>query len=488
MNEAELFPSRRMTVLLVDDQAAIIEAVRRMLSTEPDVDFHFCRNPIQAIKMANQIAPTVILQDLIMPEIDGLTLVRYFRANQATRDVPLIVLSVNEEATTKAEAFALGANDYMVKFPDRVEVIARLRYHSRGYINLLERNDAHERLKIAMKHEQQRAQEFAVLNEMSAKLQTCASEADTFPLIARAYQQLFPNSVGSVNLLDLGGETVRVAVAWGHAAFEPQDFKKQACRALTQGHGHVTMPDGTGDRCAHLPDALAQASCCIPMLAQGEPMGVIVLQCGEIQQMRSVENLTDTAAFRLADHYALSFANLRLREQLKIEAIHDPLTGLYNRRYMEERLKREMLRAERHHSAVGVIMLDIDHFKRFNDQYGHETGDAVLQALSAYLLGNIRAEDIACRYGGEEMLLIMPDIEFHDLQSRAEFLCAGLKRALSLQRDAKPLAVTASFGVASYPTHGATPKEVLKAADSALYQAKAAGRDRVVAALPPSIG
>ena len=114
MNEAELFPSRRMTVLLVDDQAAIIEAVRRMLSTEPDVDFHFCRNPIQAIKMANQIAPTVILQDLIMPEIDGLTLVRYFRANQATRDVPLIVLSVNEEATTKAEAFALGANDYMV--------------------------------------------------------------------------------------------------------------------------------------------------------------------------------------------------------------------------------------------------------------------------------------------------------------------------------------------------------------------------------------
>ena len=285
MNEADLFPSRRMTVLLVDDQVAIIEAVRRMLSTEPDVDFHFCRNPIQAIKMANQIAPTVILQDLIMPEIDGLTLVRYFRANQATRDVPLIVLSVNEEATTKAEAFALGANDYMVKFPDRVEVIARLRYHSRGYINLLERNDAHECLKIAMTHEQQRVQEFAVLNEMSAKLQTCASEADTFPLIARAYQQLFPNSAGSVNLLDLGGETVRVAVAWGNAAREPRDFKKQACRALTQGHGHVTMPDGTGERCAHLPDALAQASCCIPMLAQGEPRGVIVLQCGEIQQM-----------------------------------------------------------------------------------------------------------------------------------------------------------------------------------------------------------
>jgi adenylate cyclase len=139
----------RITVLLVDDQAMIGEAVRRMLAPEHDIDFHFCQDPTKAIKVADRIHPTVILQDLVMPEIDGLTLVRYYRANAATRDVPLIVLSSKEEALTKAEAFALGANDYLVKLPDRLEIVARIRYHSKGYINLLQRNEAQAQLEKA---------------------------------------------------------------------------------------------------------------------------------------------------------------------------------------------------------------------------------------------------------------------------------------------------------------------------------------------------
>jgi adenylate cyclase len=149
MSDTVSLTHHRITVLLIDDQAMIGEAVRRMLTAEADIDFYYCQNPTQAIKMANQISPTVILQDLVMPEIDGLLLVRYFRANRATRDVPLIVLSSKEEPIIKAEAFALGANDYMVKLPDRLEVIARIRYHSRGYINLLERNEAFEQLERA---------------------------------------------------------------------------------------------------------------------------------------------------------------------------------------------------------------------------------------------------------------------------------------------------------------------------------------------------
>jgi len=139
----------RITVLLVDDQPMIGEAVRRMLAGEQDIDFHYCQDPTQAIKMANRIAPTVILQDLVMPEIEGLLLVRYFRANPGTREVPLIVLSSKEEPIIKAEAFALGANDYMVKLPDKLEVLARIRYHSKGYINLLERNEAYGQLERA---------------------------------------------------------------------------------------------------------------------------------------------------------------------------------------------------------------------------------------------------------------------------------------------------------------------------------------------------
>jgi phosphoserine phosphatase RsbU/P len=135
-----------VVVLLVDDQVIVGESVRRMLAAEPGMAFHFCQDPAQAIATANAVNPTVILQDLVMPDIDGLQLVKFFRANKGTRDTPMIVLSSKEDPEVKARAFALGANDYLVKWPDKVEVVARVRYHSRGYINLLERNEAYRQL------------------------------------------------------------------------------------------------------------------------------------------------------------------------------------------------------------------------------------------------------------------------------------------------------------------------------------------------------
>ncbi len=139
-------PEHPVTVLLVDDQPIVGEAVRRMLAAEPDIHFHYCADPTKAIEQANAIRPTVILQDLVMPEVDGLTLVKFYRANPATREAPIIVLSTKEEPETKAQAFATGANDYLVKLPDRLELIARVRYHSRGYVAQLERNEAYRKL------------------------------------------------------------------------------------------------------------------------------------------------------------------------------------------------------------------------------------------------------------------------------------------------------------------------------------------------------
>jgi sigma-B regulation protein RsbU (phosphoserine phosphatase) len=147
MSIEPVLTEHKVTVLLVDDQPMIGEAVRRMLAGEPDVVFHYCRDAAKALDEAHRVEPTVILQDLVMPEIDGLTLVKTFRANEATRETPLIVLSTKEEPTVKADAFALGANDYIVKLPDRLELLARIRYHSKGYINLLQRNEAYEALK-----------------------------------------------------------------------------------------------------------------------------------------------------------------------------------------------------------------------------------------------------------------------------------------------------------------------------------------------------
>jgi phosphoserine phosphatase RsbU/P len=138
--------ARPLTVLLVDDQAIVGESVRRMLEPETDIHFHYCQDPTQAIATANAIEPTVILQDLVMPDIDGLQLVKFFRANKGTRETPMIVLSSKEEPAVKAQAFALGANDYLVKLPDRIELLARIRYHSRAYISRLERDEAFRQL------------------------------------------------------------------------------------------------------------------------------------------------------------------------------------------------------------------------------------------------------------------------------------------------------------------------------------------------------
>ena len=149
-NDAGL-TSHKVTVLLVDDQPIIGEAVRRMLAGEDDIVFHYCKDAARAVEEAARVAPTVILQDLVMPDIDGLTLVKTFRENPATREIPMIVLSSKEDPKVKAEAFALGANDYVVKLPDRLELLARIRYHSKGYIALLQRNEAYDALVASQK-------------------------------------------------------------------------------------------------------------------------------------------------------------------------------------------------------------------------------------------------------------------------------------------------------------------------------------------------
>jgi len=161
-------PDYHVMVLLVDDQAMVCEAVRRALSNQVDIDFHYCADAREALAVANQIKPTVILQDLVMPGIDGLTLLSQYRASPGTKDIPIIVLSTNENPQVKGQAFALGANDYLVKLPDRIELIARIRYHSRAFLNVLQRDAAYRALRES---QQQLIESNAALISLNQKLE-----------------------------------------------------------------------------------------------------------------------------------------------------------------------------------------------------------------------------------------------------------------------------------------------------------------------------
>jgi diguanylate cyclase (GGDEF)-like protein len=215
------------------------------------------------------------------------------------------------------------------------------------------------------------------------------------------------------------------------------------------------------------------------MMTEGKVLGLLYLSSPEPGR------LTDTKqklAATVAEHLTLAISNLKLRETLKHESIHDPLTGLFNRRYMEESLKREIFRAHRQEQSVGLIMIDIDHFKQFNDTFGHEAGDKVLRELASFLQSNIRTSDIACRYGGEELLLILPDASLADTQHRAEQLRQGVKQLQVEYHHQLLNRITISLGVACFPEEGLTGEAIIQAADMALYHAKKLGRDRVAVA------
>ncbi len=181
-----------------------------------------------------------------------------------------------------------------------------------------------------------------------------------------------------------------------------------------------------------------------------------------------------------AGQIALSLAKLRLRETLRLQSIRDPLTGLFNRRYMEESLARELRRAARNQRSLGAIMLDLDHFKRFNDTFDHEAGDALLRELGDFLRTRTRCEDIACRYGGEEFALILPEASVEVTRQRAERLRTEFKHLNVEHRGQSLGTVTLPLGIAVFPEHGTSVEDILWAADRALYRAKEEGRDRVV--------
>ncbi len=246
-------------------------------------------------------------------------------------------------------------------------------------------------------------------------------------------------------------------------------------------------------RCAHVHGDPPGGYFCVPLVAQGEAFGLLYLECppeppASLADPPPKERRSDHVdievrqATALGERLSLALGNLRLREQLRAQSIRDALTGLFNRRYMEESLERELSRSARSGQPVAVLMLDIDHFKRFNDTFGHQGGDALLRGLGQFLSQRTRGHDVACRYGGEEFVIILSGATKEAAARRAEILREDLQYMI-VEDAGKVLGkVTVSVGVAVAPDDGASAAELLHAADASLYRAKAEGRDRIVLA------
>jgi diguanylate cyclase (GGDEF)-like protein/PAS domain S-box-containing protein len=341
--------------------------------------------------------------------------------------------------------------------------------------------------KLAEEASQQHTRELNLLNHMGNLLQACNTEADAYSVMESTCKLLFPSDSGYLGLMNASKTELKVVFSWGEPTPDTEVFNVNDCWAFRLGTTHFIEHPDTGLLCSHLDFFPDNGYLCAPVSTLDETLGIFHLHFGQFDSAYSNDDykrLKDAKRMmvnRVVRHYALFIINLRLRETLKREAIRDPLTGLYNRRHMEASLEREAHRSERLNAPVGLIMLDVDHFKLFNDTYGHEAGDAVLRELGNLLRTNIRGEDIACRYGGEEFLLILPDASPNNVEQRAEGIRVKVKD-LRIAYQNEELTITISAGVAMLPNHGPGVDEALKAADEALYQAKAGGRDRVVVA------
>lgn len=338
--------------------------------------------------------------------------------------------------------------------------------------------DANEKLVGWVAELEERDREITLLSEMGELLQACVDEGEAYEVIRPYVSELFSSLAGTVSICRSNKSLLETVAFWGH---EPDDmfFAAEDCWGLRRGRVHQVKMGTGGMACRHLIGGDPAAHICVPLLSKGEALGLL-----HVAQLdgTALNSDRERLAITVGEHLALSMANLKLRETLRLQSIRDPLTGLFNRRYMEESLDRELSRADRSGKPLSVMMLDLDHFKQFNDSFGHDAGDALLTAVGDYLRGNTRTSDIVCRYGGEEMVVILPDASEENAIRRAEALRSGIRALEVRSRGASIGQVTVSIGIAVYPDHARSGPDVLKAADIALYEAKHTGRDRVVVA------
>lgn len=320
------------------------------------------------------------------------------------------------------------------------------------------------------------------LNDLSDLLQVCETDKELLNVIAGFAKRFFSAETGAVYLMSSSKAMVTDAESWGDLSILSPAFTCEECWAMRQGRVHPQRLGQHNLQCRHLHRGdCGHYSLCVPLNAHGKNMGVICLIRDKpfTSEDASGESLFWTLVESFAEHTALALYNLEVREQLLNQSVKDPLTGLYNRRFLHSQLELEMARSARNGNPFSVLTIDIDLFKRINDQFGHDAGDHVLQKVSEVFSQCVRKTDVACRYGGEEFMVFMPGIDMCQARYRGEQVRMAIENNPITFRGRDIGVVTVSIGLASYPQHGNDARAILQQADRALYHSKRNGRNRL---------
>jgi diguanylate cyclase (GGDEF)-like protein len=350
-----------------------------------------------------------------------------------------------------------------------------------------EASASHKEVALLLDDARRQTDEMVQISKLGSLLQVCTSREEVFRLIPERLRRLFPGASGAISLLNPSGVCVQPVAEWG---IRPSDqlFAPEQCWALRSHRIHIHDGRSSEPRCAHLMGA--GASVCIPLITNARTIGTLAIQEDDFPSSPSTEEINQGGFARrcqlaapVAEQVTLTIANLDLRETLRLQAVRDELTGLYNRRYSEEFLDRALQSARRKHSSLSLLLIDLDHFKRHNDKVGHAAGERILSTVGEILRRCVRAEEVACRYGGDEFFLVLPDSTLIQATDRAEQIRARLKEH---QTDSASMGKlpTVSIAVAAYDETTDRADLLLNFAEYALYLAKRNGRDRVVVARP----
>jgi len=348
-----------------------------------------------------------------------------------------------------------------------------------------EAKQTNKRLTAAVKKLEEQQRQNAILAEMRDMLQACFKMEETAPIIMGTMKKLFPSSQGALFLLSNSRSDLESVVTWGDfpSALENNVFPPDACWGLRRGRDHVVEDISVGPVCPHLTKTLPGPYVCLPLMAKGDILGLLHIKNaftpGNPEHHPETADLQQIAT-TMSEYLSLSIANVKMSESLSRQSIQDSLSGLYNRRFMEESLHREILRAARKQTHIGIIMGDIDHFKQFNDLYGRAAGDKIIAQIGRLLKDKFRGSDITCRCGGEEFLVILPETSLEDTRARAESLLEDINKMRTLSAGQVPSPITMSMGIASYPEQGTRMEDLMRAANTDLNRAKQEGRNRVL--------